>query len=290
MKPTFKGWYYKQQANGKTLAVIPGKSSDSAFILVITDTASYNITYDLSDYSEDNHKKGGDGKSGILRIGDSSFSNSVIKLRINCDDILLNGDLEYRILTPIKGDIMGPFRFFPMECRHGIVSMKHDVYGKITLNGEEMDFNNGVGYIETDSGISFPEGYTWIHCNDFKENCSIMAAVAKIPFMGLHFWGCICVIWIDGKEYRLATYKGAKILQCEHNIIKLKQGEYILTVKANQQNAHNLAAPKFGAMSRIIKESPSCPAEFLFTKKDNVIFSGESMYASYEYMMDGVLF
>ena len=282
MKPSFKGWYYKQQANGKTLAVIPGKSSDSAFILAITDTASYNITYNLSDYSEDRQ-----GKDGILRIGDSSFSNSGIKLRINSDVLSLNGDLEYRNLTPIRGDIMGPFRFFPMECRHGIVSMKHSVHGRITLNNEEMDFYNGVGYIETDSGVSFPEGYAWVHCNDFKESCSIMAAVAKIPFMGFHFWGCICVVWIDGKEYRLATYKGAKILQCEHNIIKIKQGNYTLTVKANQQNAHNLAAPKFGVMSRIIKESPSCPAEFLFTKKGDTIFSDESLYASYEYMMNG---
>ena len=285
MKPSFKGWYYKQQANGKTLAVIPGKSSDCAFILVITNTASYNIEYDLSDYSEGSH-----GKDEILRIGDSSFSTSGIKLRINQNDISLNGDLEYRNLTPINGDIMGPFRFFPMECRHGIVSMKHDVHGKIILNSEEMDFSNGVGYIETDSGVSFPEGYAWVHCNDFKENCSIMAAVAKIPFMGFHFWGCICVVWIDGKENRLATYKGARILQCEHNIIIIKQGNYTLTVKANQQNAHNLAAPKSGVMSRIIKESPSCPAEFKFTKKGSTIFSGRSMYASYEYMMDGVLF
>jgi hypothetical protein len=39
MRPAFKGWYYKQQANGKTLAAIPGKSSDGAFIMVITDCA-----------------------------------------------------------------------------------------------------------------------------------------------------------------------------------------------------------------------------------------------------------
>jgi hypothetical protein len=83
-----------------------------------------------------------------------------------------------------------------MECHHGIVSMKHDVQGKVAFNGEEMDFNDGVGYIETDSGVSFPEGYTWIHSNDFNENCSIMAAVAKIPFLKRHFWGCICVVWL----------------------------------------------------------------------------------------------
>ena len=242
---------------------------------MITDTTSYSIPYNLSDYKE--------GK--VLRIGNSSFSSSGIKLRINNNNISLNGNLKYRNLTPIKGDIMGPFKFFPMECRHGIISMKHDVFGQIELNGEKWSFNNGTGYIETDSGISFPEGYTWVQSNDFKKNCSIMAAVAKIPFAGFHFWGCICVVWIDGKEYRLATYKGAKICRCEHNVIELRQGKYRLIIKVNQQIAHNLAAPKTGIMSRIIKESASCPAKFLFIKGNNIIFSGESMYASYEYMM-----
>jgi len=255
--------------------VIPGKSSNSAFILIITETAAFNIPYNLSDYKE----------GETLQIGSSSFSSSGIKLCITHNNISLIGSLEYRNLTPIKGDIMGPFRFFPMECRHGIVSMKHDVCGNVTLNGEKINFDNGVGYIETDSGSSFPEGYTWIHCNDFEQNCSIMAAVAKIPFGGFHFWGCICIVWVDGKEYRLATYKGAKIPRCEHNLIMLRQGKFSLTIEANQQIVHSLAAPKSGIMSRMIKESASCPAKFVFTNGNDIIFAGESMYASYEYMM-----
>ena len=272
--PTFKGWYYKQQANGRTLAIIPGKSSAGAFIQVITDTASFNIPYRLSDFSE----------SKILQIGNSWFSNSGIKLCVNNNDISLNGILKYRNLTPIKGDIMGPFRYFPMECRHGVVSMMHNVYGEIELNGEKWNFNNGIGYIETDSGFSFPQTYTWVQSNDFKENCSIMAAVARIPFYGFNFWGCICVVWLNGKEYRLATYRGAKIYRCAHNIIEIRQGKYKLAIKANQQNMHKLDAPQFGIMSRVIKESASCPAKFRFTEGSNIIFSGESKYASYEYV------
>ena len=256
--------------------MIPGKSSTEAFILILTDSASYNIPFRLSEYKE------GD----VLRIEDNSFSSSGISLNINHNDISLNGRLKYQGITPIKGDIMGPFQFFPMECRHGVVSMKHAVSGEVILNGERLRFDNGTGYIETDSGYSFPEGYTWIQSNDFKENCSIMAAVAKIPFAGLRFWGCICVVWINGKEYRLATYKGVKIIRCEHNVIELKQGKYHLTINAKQSNAHKLAAPKSGIMSRTIKESASCPAKFLFTENGKMIFSGESACASYEYVME----
>ena len=241
---------------------------------MITDTASFNIPYTLSDFNENK----------VLRVGSSSFSSSGIKLRVNNNDISLNGILRYHKLTPINGDIMGPFRYFPMECRHGVVSMKHNVCGEIELNGEKWDFSSGTGYIETDSGFSFPETYTWIQSNDFKANCSIMAAIAKIPFSGFHFWGCICVVWLNGKEYRLATYKGAKIHQCAHNVIELRQGKYKLTIKANQQNTHNLDAPQTGIMSRVIKESASCPAKFHFTEGSNTIFYGESRYASYEYV------
>ena len=276
MKPTFEGWYYKQQANGKTLAIIPGKANDGAFVQIITDNQSFNIPFNLSEYR----------KSNILRIGENEFSNIGIKLNIKRDDISVFGELKYSHLTPIHGDIMGIFRFFPMECRHGIISMKHDVDGEIILNVEKFSFNNGVGYIETDSGCSFPESYSWVHNNDFKENCSIMASVAKIPFAGLRLWGCICVVWLDGKEYRLATYNGAKILRCEHGTIELKQGKYHFTVKVNQQNAHSLAAPTLGTMRRLIKESASCPAEFTFTENGRTIFSGESNSASYEYVMD----
>jgi len=273
IKPKFEGWYYKQQANGKTLAVIPGRSSTCAFILVVTDKTSYNIPFKLSEYR----------KGKILKIGNNLFSSNGIRLRINTKNISIHGDLKYQNLTPINGDIMGLFRFFPMECRHGIVSMKHDVAGKIEINGATWDFTNGTGYIETDSGVSFPEKYTWVQSNNFKQNCSIMAAVAKIPFAGFSFWGCICVVWINGKEYRLATYKGAKIRRVQHNLIELRQGKYRLIVKTNQHQAHKLAAPKLGVMSRIIKESASCPAKFLFTKGNKVLFAGTSQHASYEY-------
>jgi hypothetical protein len=108
--------------------------------------------------------------------------------------------------------------------------------------------------------------------------------VAKIPFMGFHFFGCICVVWINGKEYRLATYKGVKIINCGQGLIELKQGNCHLTVTIDQQNAHDLSAPKRGRMNRIIKESVSCPAKFVFTENGKTIFSEESKKASYEYV------
>ena len=276
LKPAFEGWYYKHQANGKTLALIPGRANNGAFVQAITDTESFNIPFSLSEYKKD----------GVLHVGDCEFSNAGIKLNIKRNGVSLCGKLEYTDLTPSKGDIMGPFRFIPMECRHRIISMKHNICGGVTLNGEELNFDCGTGYIEADSGYSFPAAYSWVQANNSSENWSVMVSVAKIPFAGLYFWGCICDVWRNGKEYRLATYRGAKILRCEHGLIELRQGKYHFKAIVSQLRAQRLAAPECGLMSRSIRESASCPARFILTKNNAVAFAGESEYASYEYIME----
>jgi hypothetical protein len=280
MKPYFEGWYFKQQANGLTLAIIPGRTNNGAFIQIITDKESFIVPFSLSEYR----------KCKFLRIECNRFSKTGITLNIKRHNITLTGSLRFQNLTPLKGHIMGPFCYLPMECRHRIISMKHDVRGEITLNGEKLDFNNGIGYIEADSGHSFPEKYSWVQSNDFRKNCSITAAVAKIPIVKCcnktvsHFWGCICIIWLDGKELRLATYKGAKVLKCRRGKIEIKQGKYQLTITVNQKTAQRLAAPHKGMMSRNIKESVSCPARFTLRENGKIIFDETSDHTSYEYV------
>jgi len=274
MKGRFEGWYHKHQASGKSLALIPGRADSGAFVQVVTNNQAYNISYPLSHYY----------KGDTLRVGGSTFSPSGIIFDIRRPELTLTGEIEYKGLTPIRGDIMGPFRFVPMECRHGVISMKHKLFGSVTINGETLDFSDGIGYIESDSGRSFPAGYTWVQCNDFQQDCSIMASVARIPFYGLKFWGCICVVWLNGREYRLATYNGVKILRCERGILELSQGKYKLSVTVDLREGVALPAPDLGTMSRVIRESLSCPARFQFWEGDCVLFDGKSDHASYEWV------
>jgi hypothetical protein len=167
--------------------------------------------------------------------------------------------------------------------------MNHSLNGTVILNGETQNFSGGKGYIESDSGRSFPSGYTWVQCNAFETDCSIMASVARIPFCGLHFWGCICVVWLNGREYRLATYKNVKILRCERGTIELKQGKFRLCISVDEHAGQILPAPHSGKMSRFIRETLSCPAQFRFTQGDCCLFNEKSNYASYEYMMKSML-
>jgi len=80
---------------------------------------------------------------------------------------------------------MGIFAYIPkMECSHGVVSMNHGLEGILKINGEEIDFTGGKGYIEKDWGTSFPKQYIWIQCNNFKNQTTrVFSSVADIPFM-----------------------------------------------------------------------------------------------------------
>jgi len=97
------------------------------------------------------------------------------------------------------------------------------------------------------------------------------------------------VVWLTGREYRLATYNGVKILRCAPGVIELRRGKYQLTVTIDAQAGQRLPAPRSGEMSRHIRETLSCPAHFRFTEGERVLFDGKSDRASYEYEMDGVL-
>ena len=48
-----------------------------------------------------------------------------------------------------------------MQCRHEIISMRHNVAGTLKINREQLHFGKGIGYIEKDRGTSFPDQYVW---------------------------------------------------------------------------------------------------------------------------------
>lgn len=262
-KEYFCGYYFKHQKGDNILSVIPGKAGKERFIQVITSDNSYYFPF----------------------LSGNAFSKNGIKLNIKSNDFSIRGKVLYKNLTPIRYDIMGPFAFLPMECSHGIVSMHHELYGGFFINGHFIDFTGGNGYIEKDSGTSFPKSYAWLQCNDFTEKASISVSVADIPFLNYNFTGCICVIWYGGKEYRIATYLGGKASLYNENKIILTQRERLLIIDFDEKyNSHPLAAPDKGQMSRTIKESLSRKARFRFYINSKLVFDMTSNHCSFEFV------
>lgn len=217
-----------------------------------------------------------------VKIGENIFSENGIRLHIKHDKLSANGTLHFSALSPIQYDIMGPFRFVPfMQCRHSIYSMQHRIDGKITFNGQQYVFINGIGYIEGDCGSSFPKEYIWTQCH--FNNGSLMLSVADIPFFGFHFTGIISLVLLNGKEHRIATYLGAKVKYISNNSVTVKQGDYQLTVKLLKKDSQPLSAPNHGLMNRTIHESASCKAYYQFSHKEKALFEFISNRASFEF-------
>lgn len=283
-KEYFEGWYFKNQFEDNIISFIPGinikaNGEKYSFIQIITKDKSYNINYDFNDFSISDDKL-------TIKIKDNIFSTRGIILNIKNKDIHIKGRLIYNDITPLKSDIMGPFKYFSfMECYHGVLSLNHVVNGTLTINNRDIEFKDGKGYIEKDFGKSFPETYLWIQSNDFTiENTSIMVSIADIPFLGYKFKGCIAIVYYKGKEYRFATYNGVKIISYNEKSLIIKKGRYKLVVDIDSSSGQNLLAPNLGEMKRTIYENINCYAKYKFYENDKLIFNLVSNTTSFEYV------
>ena len=155
------------------------------------------------------------------------------------------------------------------------------VYGRMKVNGQEYLFQNAVGYWEGDEGHSFPREYAWTQCS--FPGGSLMLAVADVPVAGFHFRGIIGVVLWKGREYRLATYLGAKAVQVRNGRLRIVQGNLELEARLLEEVRSPLNAPANGDMVRTIHENAACRAFYRFRKGEYPIFSFTTDRASFEY-------
>lgn len=280
----FEGWYLKHQnQHGQTLALIPAFHIDSAgqrsvSLQVISNDGAWWLEYPEAQlqFSQQPFQ---------VQLGQSVFSGQGIDLHIEQAGLSLHGTLSYGPFAALRSDIMGPFRFFAgMQCSHGVVSMGHSLRGTLGLNGKRLDFDHGIGYIETDRGRSFPSTYLWTQCVwDGPEGGSLMLATATIPLPVGGFTGCICSVFYRGREYRLATYRGAKIEKLSSSGAVIRQGKYRLEAELLSEQKHALRAPVEGRMERTIHESLCAEVCYRFRRGEDLLFQHTDRYASFEY-------
>ena len=282
--PYFEGWYFKHQnPQGQTLALIPafhtdGRGRRAASLQVISKDQAWWLEYPASQLLVSR-------RPFRVQVGPSSFGGQGIGLHIQRDGLSLHGALYYGPFTPLRSHIMGPFRFFGgMQCSHGVVSMGHPLEGSLELNGECLDFSGGTGYIETDRGRSFPSAYLWTQCAwDGPEHGSLMLAVAAVPLPVGSFTGCICSVLIRGREYRLATYRGARIEAWSPSGAVVRQGRYRLEAQLLGERRQPLRAPVEGRMERTIHESLCAQVRYRFWHGNDLLFQHTGQNASFEH-------
>ncbi len=293
----FEGWYFKlvnREAN-KIFAIIPGISIDSdgrkhSFIQVldgINNTAEY-IRYRFEDFSASSSKF-------EITIADNLFSRSYISL----NSPILSGHLEFSDLSAwpnrwYSPGIMGPYTFVPfMECYHGILSMDHMISGKISFQGDNVDFTGGRGYIEKDWGKSFPEAYIWLQSNHFEpRGTSVKLSVARIPWIGRSFTGFIAGVLHNEQLYEFTTYNSSKIEHIDISLseinVQISNSTFSIRINGKREKATLLASPISGEMSGHISESMTSVIKLTLTdnKSGNTIYSGRGINTALEVVGD----
>jgi hypothetical protein len=286
-KHYFEGWYFKHVTRNPehAISIIPGVSlaeNDShAFIQIMdgyTGKTSY-IRYPLDRFRWNK-------KRMLIQIGTSEFTWEHSLLNIDSEGIKLSGQIDYQNLVKypksfLSPGIMGWYSFVPfMECNHGIVSVIHDLSGRISFNGNIIDFDKGKGYIEKDWGTSFPEAWIWIQSNNFAEHdTSLSFSIAKIPWMGSFFIGFICFLYLGEKFYLFSTYNRSTVSEVSYDEdsieITVKNTKSTLKIRVIKNSFGDLRAPVSGEMTRRIKESADSEVHLqLFDNSEVPLYEG----------------
>ena len=277
----FEGWYFKiiDKTERYIYAIIPGifidkdDPSQHAFIQIFdgVNNKSYYYKFQINDFYFNDHVF-------EIQIGSNYFSSEQLVLDIKNSSFNIYGKLNFTELTKwpktiLSPGIMGWYTWVPfMECYHGIVSLDHKIHGSLSINDQNVDFSDGIGYTEKDWGKSFPEAWIWVQSNHFSSlNVSITGSIAIIPWIGKPFLGFIFGLWHKGKLYRFTTYCGARIVHFEVNSNKvylvIKQKQFFLEIKANYMEAGYLQAPTINGMRRGISESIKSTLEIKLVSK-----------------------
>jgi tocopherol cyclase len=284
----FEGWFYKLVDAGRrqVLAVIPGifygkdPSDTHAFIQVLdgTNHVSTYVRYPINDFWASR-------KTLQLTIGPNRFEREFVDLDIRSTDRSVRGRLEFSSLTPWRTrpwspGVMGWYAFIPfMECNHGVISLDHDVRGSISLDGRRVSFDGGRGYIEKDWGRSFPRDYVWIQSNHFQQaGASLMASVARIPWLGGAFRGFIIGLRANGRLFRFATYTGASVgrLHVSEKAVEIEVTDrrHVLQIRALRSDTGLLHAPFSSVMVSRIAETLGSRVEVRLTGRPG----GETLF------------
>ncbi len=160
-----------------------------------------------------------------------------------------------------------------MECYHGVLSLDHSLSSELRVNGQRLDFSGGRGYIEKDWGQSFPQAWVWLQSNHFSTfGTSLVASVARIPWIGRAFPGFIIGLWHGDKLYRFTTYTGASLsdLQVDEQKVYLvvKDGHYQLELEVTNAPGVVLHGPRPYDMGRPVPETLQARVEARLERRD----------------------
>lgn len=290
----FEGWYFKVVVPEQNLAYafIPGISYGAdgeghAFIQVLDGVAATSAYHEFPTTA---FRPASD--RFYLELGPNVYAADRLKIELPGLRLDLHFEKTHpwqkRLLAP---GIMGWYGFVPrMQCYHGLVSYHHELRGTITVNGKVHDAAGGVGYTEKDWGSGFPDAWVWCQSNHLtgaSGPVSLMASVAKIPWLGRSFTGFLATFLLEGELHLFTTWARSQV-RCtfeERGRVRLHftaPGKQLI-VSGIPSAGGDLASPVTGAaMTGKINESLTAELDVSFLRNEKVIYEGRATWAGLE--------
>tara|TARA_B100001939_G_scaffold186970_1_gene161058 strand:- start:23820 stop:24815 length:996 start_codon:yes stop_codon:yes gene_type:complete len=276
----FEGWYLKHVSSDRKhrFALIPGvfiapRKEDSHAFFQVLDGMNARYEYIRFPLEEFHYKK----KQFQAGISHNRFGNNGLSLDLKGKTFEIQGELNYlnSVRFPVtwkSPGIMGPFAYTPfMECYHGLVSLDHSLEGALSINGRNVDFTGGKGYIEKDWGRNFPSAYIWMQSNHFHKEGSLFASAAKIPWVTGSFRGFILALYFDNRLIRFATYTGATLKEVKVSSkqvwMTVEDSRYRLEIESHRSSGAVLMAPYEKAMIERVSETMTASISFQLSEK-----------------------
>lgn len=146
------------------------------------------------------------------------FTKEEIKIDIEVEGLCIKGCVAFKEMRGTKrsawqAGIMGPFSYFPfLQSYHDVISLDHELAGSLTINGKEILFNDGKGYMEIEWGKAYPRVWIWSQCNHFKENdVALMVGVARMPLLWEYYTSFAVPVYYKGELVVFSNYNGGQI-------------------------------------------------------------------------------
>ena len=245
-KQYIDGWYFKHQKDKKNICFFIGRDKEKAFLQVIT-----NELVKIFEYKTDKYKFYDSVMQ--IRIGDSLFAPQGCVVMAKDKDMSIRGRLTYGRLTYPKFSMCQSHLGFS-AFGHSVLSFDHNVMGSLELNDEKYDMCGSKGYIEYSKGRK-SEKQLWCQSNSFENKTGIMIYAEQKNLLGVSFNVVESSVFYHGKEYRFASYLGAKVLECDDKAIVISQGKYRLeayfNAADNNKNTENMIKEKISVGTHI---------------------------------------
>jgi len=267
----FEGWYFKlvDSDTSNVISIIPGiylgKSQENShsFIQILQGN---KVNYSYKKFKKDEfHSK--NNTEFNINIANNNFSLKEISLNINDNIDTISGCISFENLLKWPDSILNPgsmgyYNFIPfMQCYSQVCVMDMDLHGSLCINGEEIDFNGGKGYIEKNWGSDFPYSWTWVQCNNFSNRkASISCSIGHIPLMLTSFRGFLIGLYIDAKFYKFTTINKSTltIVQKDIDVVittENKKYKLIIETKTDKSTFMLCMGPRDDKMVPLVEEN-----------------------------------